>query len=167
MKVLLQLLQLLQLFLTTQAIDNFTQWETDGSFTPTVPTVTTVTTDASVPTVKSEPNIAFLSLIIQFCTFWIAIHLRKLKSGKIFGKKIRENLADFAVPITVAIMVGLVKAFPEVKLQKLTLPEGIQLTLPDQRNWFVSPMGIDQEVPVWVIKLIIKTVTLSSLTKNI
>jgi hypothetical protein len=157
MKVILQLLQLLQLlqhFLTTQAIDNFTQWETDGSLTTTVPTVTTVTTvttDASVTTVKSEPNIAFLSLIIQFCTFWIAIHLRKLKSGKIFSKKIRENLADFAVPITVAIMVGFVKAFPEVKLQKLTLPDGIQLTLPSQRNWFVSPMGIEQEVPIWVI----------------
>jgi hypothetical protein len=160
MKVILQLLQLLQLFLTTQAIDNFTQWETDGSFITTDATVTTaptVPTDASVPTVKSEPNIAFLSLIIQFCTFWIAIHLRKLKSGKIFGKKIRENLADFAVPITVAIMVGFVKAFPEVKIQKLTLPEGIQLTLPQQRNWFVSPMGIDQEVPIWVIIKTIQT----------
>ncbi len=149
---LLHLLQLLQLFVTTQVIDNFTQWETDGSFTTTVPTV------------KSEPNIAFLSLIIQFCTFWIAIHLRKLKSGKIFGKKIRENLADFAVPITVSIMLGFVKAFPEVKLQKLTLPEGIQLTLPQQRNWFVSPMGIDQEVPVWVIIKMLPKLSLPNLT---
>ena len=63
MKVTLQLLQLLQLFLTTQAIDNFTQWETDGSFTTTVATV------ATVATVKSEPNIAFLSLVIQFVIF--------------------------------------------------------------------------------------------------
>lgn len=106
--------------------------------------------DPEIP-IRSEPNIAFLSLIIQFCTFWFAFNLRELKNGKYLGKTIRQNLANFAVPLTVVLMIGIDQAFPDVSTQKLRLPKGFNLTSPNQRSWFVTPLGTEQNIQIWVM----------------
>ena len=105
--------------------------------------------DPEIP-IQSEPNVAFLSLIIQFCTSWFAFSLRDLKNGKYLGKSMRQNLAHFAVPLTVALMIGIDQAFPEVKTQKLRLPEGFNVTSPGRRGWFVTPLGTEQNIQIWV-----------------
>jgi hypothetical protein len=47
--------------------------------------------------------------------------------------QIRRYLGDFAVPISVAVMIGIDQAFP-----------------PDKRDWFINPMGIKENVPIWI-----------------
>jgi hypothetical protein len=40
------------------------------------------------PIFDDEPNTAFKSFILQFCTFGIAYYFRILKTGKAFGRKV-------------------------------------------------------------------------------
>ena len=64
--------------------------------------------------------------------------------------QIRRALGDFGVPIAIVIMVGIDMAFPSVFTQKLNVPEGLHVTRPDLRDWFISPMGIRDTVPIWI-----------------
>ena len=64
--------------------------------------------------------------------------------------QIRRALGDFGVPIAIVIMVGIDMAFPSVFTQKLNVPEGLHVTAPEKRDWFISPMGIRDTVPVWI-----------------
>ena len=40
------------------------------------------------PTFNIEPNTAFKSFILQFCTFWIAYYLRIFRNGKALGRTV-------------------------------------------------------------------------------
>jgi solute carrier family 4 (anion exchanger), member 2 len=64
--------------------------------------------------------------------------------------QIRHTIGDFGVPIAIAIMVGVDMAFPSVFTQKLNVPEGLHVTAPEKRGWFISPMGIKETLPIWV-----------------
>lgn len=33
---------------------------------------------------------------------------------------------------------------------KLNVPDGLALTSPDKRDWFINPMGIKENVPIWI-----------------
>jgi len=41
------------------------------------------------PTFNIEPNTAFKSFILQFCTFWIAYYLRIFRNGKALGRTVK------------------------------------------------------------------------------
>lgn len=64
--------------------------------------------------------------------------------------KIRRALGDFGVPIAILIMVGVDQAFPAVYTDKLIVPEGLEVTAPEKRSWFISPLGIHEMVPIWI-----------------
>ena len=64
--------------------------------------------------------------------------------------QIRRTLGDFAVPISVAVMIGIDQAFPRAFVEKLNVPEGLELTSPEKREWFINPMGIKENVPIWI-----------------
>ena len=59
--------------------DNLTLF--DNATTPAGPTMH--------PTFNVEPNTAFKSFILQFCTFWIAYYLRIFRNGKALGRTVR------------------------------------------------------------------------------
>jgi hypothetical protein len=42
------------------------------------------------PTFNIEPNTAFKSFILQFCTFWIAYYLRIFRNGKALGRTVSQ-----------------------------------------------------------------------------
>jgi len=47
-------------------------------------------------------------------------------------------------------MIGIDQAFPKAYTEKLIVPEGLELTSPDKRDWFINPMGIKENVPIWI-----------------
>ena len=106
-------------------LQNFTQFDNESDFENVT---------------KSEPNVAFLSFIIQFCTLWFALNLRGLKSRKWFGRKMRTNLANFSVPITIGLMIGLDNLFLDVNTQKLRMPDGLNVTSPGE-EWTILQFG--------------------------
>ena len=99
-------------------------------------------------------------LIEQVKKYYFYNHLRKFQHIflietyhfhlKFNSFQIRRNLGDFAVPISVAIMIGIDQAFPSAYVEKLNVPDGLELTSPDKRDWFINPMGIKENVPVWI-----------------
>ena len=107
---------------------------------------------------KREPNTALLSAILMFGTFFIAYFLRIFRNGKYLGRTIRRALGDFGVPIGIVIMVLLDYAVHDTFTQKLDVPEGLDVTDPEQRGWFVlfvafaktGAEGADG-LPVWAI----------------
>jgi hypothetical protein len=46
------------------------------------------------PTFNIEPNTAFKSFILQFCTFWIAYYLRIFRNGKALGRTVNVLFID-------------------------------------------------------------------------
>lgn len=58
-------------------------------------------------------------------------------------------MADFGVPIAIVIAVGVDFAFKDSVTQKLNVPTGLQVTNPDERGWFINPMGLKDTLPVW------------------
>lgn len=35
--------------------------------------------------------------------------------------------------------------------QKLVVPDGVQVTKPEARGWFINPMGEKKDFPIWMM----------------
>ena len=46
-------------------------------------------------------------------------------------------------------MVGVDMAFPMIHTAKLKVPDGFDVTDSGKRDWFVSPMGESEPLPIW------------------
>ncbi|XP_067869376.1 anion exchange protein 2-like isoform X3 [Heterodontus francisci] len=97
---------------------------------------------------QPQPNTALLSLVLMFGTFFIAFFLRKLKTSKFFPGTIRRVIGDFGVPIAILVMVLVDFFIKDTYTQKLFVPDGLQVTSPAKRNWFIHPLG---ELPYWMM----------------
>ena len=64
--------------------------------------------------------------------------------------QIRRFLGDFGLPLSIVIMVAVDKIFPWVHTEMLNIPDGLMVTAPLKRGWYISPFGADKMIPVWI-----------------
>ncbi|XP_012642167.2 band 3 anion transport protein [Microcebus murinus] len=97
------------------------------------------------------PNTALLSLVLMAGTFLFAMMLRKFKNSSYFPGKLRRVIGDFGVPISILIMV-LVDFFIEhTYTQKLSVPDGLQVSNSSARGWVIHPLGLFSPFPIWMM----------------
>lgn len=101
-----------------------------------------------------QPNTALLSLVLMSGAFFIAYFLRQFKNSSFFPGKLRRIIGDFGVPIAIFIMVTADFFIKDTYTKKLKLPKGISVSRPQDRDWFISPMGLHPDVnpfPIWMM----------------
>ncbi|XP_060898619.1 electroneutral sodium bicarbonate exchanger 1 [Labrus mixtus] len=92
------------------------------------------------------PDVLFWSTILFFSTFFMSAFLKQFKTSRYFPTKVRSMISDFAVFLTIAVMVLLDYAIG-VPSQKLKVPSKFQPTR-DDRGWLISPIGRN---PWWTV----------------
>jgi len=102
---------------------------------------------------KPQPNTALLSAILMFGTFFIGYFLRLFRNSQYLGRNARRALGDFGVPIAIVIMVLLDYGAGDTFTEKLRVPDGLDVTDPDQRGWFIPPTGKPggEALPIWAM----------------
>ncbi|KAJ7427600.1 Band 3 anion transport protein [Willisornis vidua] len=98
-----------------------------------------------------EPNTALLSLVLMAGTFFLAFFLRKFKNSAFLPGKVRRLIGDFGVPISIFIMALADFLIQDTYTQKLSVPRGLEVTNSTARGWFINPMGLHQEFPIWMM----------------
>ena len=96
----------------------------------------------------SLPNTALLSTILMFMTFIIAYNLKQFKGSYFLTQTVRKICGDFAVPISIFLMVLLDYFIKDVYTDKLDVPDGFQLTDPLKRSWVINPLST--KMPIWL-----------------
>ncbi|NXM74062.1 B3AT protein, partial [Serilophus lunatus] len=100
---------------------------------------------------QPKPNTALLSLILMAGTFFLAFFLRKFKNSAFLPGKVRRLIGDFGVPISIFIMTLADFFIVDTYTQKLKVPDGLQVTNSTARGWFINPMGLHKEFPIWMM----------------
>ena len=95
-----------------------------------------------------QPNTALLSTILMFMTFIIAYSLKQFKESYFLTQTVRKICGDFAVPISIFLMVLLDYFIKDVYTDKLDVPDGVQLTDPLKRSWIINPLPTS--MPIWL-----------------
>ncbi|XP_074878140.1 electroneutral sodium bicarbonate exchanger 1-like [Buteo buteo] len=92
------------------------------------------------------PDVFLWCCILFFATFALSSFLKKFKTSRYFPTRVRSTVSDFAVFLTIAIMVLLdfVVGIPSPKLQ---VPHTFKPTR-DDRGWFINPIGPN---PWWTV----------------
>ncbi|XP_050748525.1 sodium bicarbonate cotransporter 3 isoform X1 [Gymnogyps californianus] len=85
------------------------------------------------------PDVLFWSVILFFTTFFLSSFLKQFKTKRYFPTKVRSTISDFAVFLTIVIMV-LIDYLVGVPSPKLHVPEKFEPTQKD-RGWFIDPLG--------------------------
>ncbi|OXB77745.1 UNVERIFIED_CONTAM: hypothetical protein H355_013133 [Colinus virginianus] len=85
------------------------------------------------------PDVLFWSVILFFTTFFLSSFLKQFKTKRYFPTKVRSTISDFAVFLTIVIMV-LIDYLVGVPSPKLHVPEKFEPTHKD-RGWFIDPLG--------------------------
>ncbi|XP_032413707.1 sodium bicarbonate cotransporter 3-like isoform X1 [Xiphophorus hellerii] len=92
------------------------------------------------------PDVLFWSVILFFATFFLSSFLKKFKTKRYFPTKVRSTISDFAVFLTIMVMV-LLDYLVGIPSPKLEVPERFEPTTSD-RSWLVSPLGAN---PWWTL----------------
>ncbi|KAM8915396.1 electroneutral sodium bicarbonate exchanger 1 isoform 2-T2 [Spinachia spinachia] len=92
------------------------------------------------------PDVLFWSTILFFSTFLMSASLKQFKTSRYFPTKVRSMISDFAVFLTIAIMV-LLDYLIGVPSQKLKVPNKFKPTR-DDRGWLINPIGRN---PWWTV----------------
>ncbi|KAI3359586.1 hypothetical protein L3Q82_013987 [Scortum barcoo] len=100
---------------------------------------------------RPYPNTALLSMCLMFGCFFIAYFLRSFKNGHFLPGPIRRLIGDFGVPIAIFFMIAVDISIEDAYTQKLVVPEGVQVTNPKVRGWFINPMGEKKPFPMWMM----------------
>ncbi|XP_053875908.1 sodium bicarbonate cotransporter 3 isoform X10 [Malaclemys terrapin pileata] len=85
------------------------------------------------------PDVLFWSVILFFTTFFLSSFLKQFKTKRYFPTKVRSTISDFAVFLTIVIMV-LIDWLVGVPSAKLHVPEKFEPTQKD-RGWLIDPLG--------------------------
>ncbi|KAG7274225.1 hypothetical protein CRUP_007662 [Coryphaenoides rupestris] len=88
------------------------------------------------------PDVLFWSVILFFTTFFLSSFFKQFKTKRYFPTKVRSTISDFAVFLTIMIMV-LVDYLVGIPSPKLEVPERFQ-----SRGWLISPLGPN---PWWTL----------------
>ncbi|NXR13015.1 S4A10 protein, partial [Semnornis frantzii] len=92
------------------------------------------------------PNVFLWCFILLISTFTMANCLKSLKTSHFFNTKVCSRVSDFAVFLTVVVMV-LIDFLVGIPSPKLHVPSTLKLTR-DDRGWFISPIGPN---PWWTV----------------
>uniref|UniRef100_A0A4W6DTD4 Anion exchange protein n=1 Tax=Lates calcarifer TaxID=8187 RepID=A0A4W6DTD4_LATCA len=92
------------------------------------------------------PDVLFWSVILFFTTFFLSAFLKQFKTKRYFPTKVRSTISDFAIFLTIMIMV-LVDYLVGVPSPKLNVPDRFEPTL-NTRGWLISPLGSN---PWWTL----------------
>ncbi|KAM6974053.1 sodium bicarbonate cotransporter 3-like isoform 1-T1 [Tautogolabrus adspersus] len=92
------------------------------------------------------PDVLFWSIILFFTTFFLSSFLKQFKTQRYFPTKLRSTTSDFAVFITIMIMV-LVDYLMGIPSPKLDVPDRFEPTSKN-RGWLMDPLG---ENPWWTL----------------
>lgn len=92
------------------------------------------------------PDVLFWSVILFFTTFFLSSFLKQFKTKRYFPTKVRSTISDFAVFLTIMIMV-LLDYLVAVPSPKLHVPDRFQPTC-SSRGWLISPLGKN---PWWTL----------------
>ncbi|XP_041423466.1 sodium bicarbonate cotransporter 3 isoform X4 [Xenopus laevis] len=92
------------------------------------------------------PDVFFWSVILFFTTFFLSSFLKQFKTKNYFPTKVRSTISDFAVFLTIVIMV-LIDYLVGIPSPKLHVPEKFEPTLKD-RGWIIDPLGKN---PWWTL----------------
>uniref|UniRef100_A0A3Q1EGU3 Anion exchange protein n=1 Tax=Acanthochromis polyacanthus TaxID=80966 RepID=A0A3Q1EGU3_9TELE len=92
------------------------------------------------------PDVLFWSVILFFTTFFLSSFLKQFKTKRYFPTKVRSTISDFAVFLTIMIMV-LVDYLVGVPSPKLMVPDRFEPTS-NTRGWLISPLGPN---PWWTL----------------
>ncbi|XP_049439353.1 sodium bicarbonate cotransporter 3-like isoform X2 [Epinephelus fuscoguttatus] len=92
------------------------------------------------------PDVLFWSVILFFTTFFLSSFLKQFKTKRYFPTKVRSTISDFAVFLTIMIMV-LVDYLVGVPTPKLDVPDRFEPTS-NTRGWLISPLGTN---PWWTM----------------
>ncbi|XP_051577169.1 sodium bicarbonate cotransporter 3-like isoform X7 [Myxocyprinus asiaticus] len=92
------------------------------------------------------PDVLFWSVILFFTTFFLSSFLKQFKTKNYFPTKVRSSVSDFAVFLTIMIMV-LVDYLVGVPSPKLHVPDTFEPTSKN-RGWLISPLG---DNPTWTL----------------
>ncbi|XP_077159872.1 sodium bicarbonate cotransporter 3 isoform X4 [Paroedura picta] len=92
------------------------------------------------------PDVLFWCVILFFTTFFLSSFLKQFKTKRYFPTKVRSTISDFAVFLTIVIMV-LIDYLVGVPSPKLHVPEKFEPTRSD-RGWLIDPLGPN---PWWTL----------------
>ncbi|KAJ8004909.1 hypothetical protein DPEC_G00141180 [Dallia pectoralis] len=92
------------------------------------------------------PDVLFWSVILFFTTFFLSAFLKQFKTRRYFPTKVRSTISDFAVFLTIMIMV-LVDYLVGIPSPKLNVPDSFEPTSKN-RGWLISPLGTN---PWWTM----------------
>ncbi|XP_030645108.1 sodium bicarbonate cotransporter 3-like [Chanos chanos] len=92
------------------------------------------------------PDVLFWSVILFFSTFLLSSFLKQFKTERYFPTKVRSTISDFAVFLTIMIMV-LVDYLMGIPSPKLRVPDRFEPTS-KHRGWLIDPLG---ENPWWTL----------------
>uniref|UniRef100_A0A8D0BWE5 Anion exchange protein n=1 Tax=Salvator merianae TaxID=96440 RepID=A0A8D0BWE5_SALMN len=92
------------------------------------------------------PDVLFWSVILFFATFFLSSFLKQFKTKRYFPTKVRSTISDFAVFLTIVIMV-LIDYLVGVPSPKLHVPQKFEPTRSD-RGWLIDPLGPN---PWWTL----------------
>ncbi|XP_055081261.1 LOW QUALITY PROTEIN: sodium bicarbonate cotransporter 3-like [Periophthalmus magnuspinnatus] len=92
------------------------------------------------------PDVLFWSVILFFTTFFLSSFLKQFKTERYFPTKVRSTISDFAVFITIMIMV-LVDYLMGIPSPKLNVPDRFEPTSKN-RGWLMDPLG---DNPWWTL----------------
>uniref|UniRef100_A0A250Y7C5 Anion exchange protein n=1 Tax=Castor canadensis TaxID=51338 RepID=A0A250Y7C5_CASCN len=85
------------------------------------------------------PDVFFWCVILFFTTFFLSSFLKQFKTKRYFPTKVRSTISDFAVFLTIVVMVA-IDYLVGVPSPKLHVPEKFEPTDPN-RGWIISPLG--------------------------
>ena len=124
---------------------------------------TSATSPSGLPT-QSTANTALMATMLMLGTFFIAYGLRTLRHSHFFGQKARRIFSDLGVFIAIVAMVTIDWSASGVYTQKLAVPDGLGVTSPSKRGWFVNPMGEHRSMsPGWIFAALIPAILVSIL----
>uniref|UniRef100_A0AAY4CB72 Anion exchange protein n=1 Tax=Denticeps clupeoides TaxID=299321 RepID=A0AAY4CB72_9TELE len=92
------------------------------------------------------PDVLFWSIILFFSTFLLSSFLKQFKTERYFPTKVRATISDFAVFLTIMVMV-LVDFLMGIPTPKLHVPDRFEPTSKN-RGWLIDPLG---ENPWWTV----------------
>ncbi|XP_062394501.1 sodium bicarbonate cotransporter 3 isoform X2 [Sardina pilchardus] len=92
------------------------------------------------------PDVLFWSVILFFTTFFLSSFLKQFKTRRYFPTKVRSTISDFAIFLTIMIMV-LVDYLVGIPSPKLNVPDTFEPTS-KHRGWLISPLGSN---PTWTL----------------
>ncbi|XP_066547171.1 sodium bicarbonate cotransporter 3 isoform X1 [Amia ocellicauda] len=92
------------------------------------------------------PDVLFWSVILFFTTFFLSAFLKQFKTKRYFPTKVRSTISDFAVFLTILIMV-VVDYLVGIPSPKLQVPDRFEPTS-KHRGWLIDPLG---DNPWWTL----------------